>query len=163
MVFRGGSNRRSHHFNRHQRQEYSRHRHHQPARDDHSMGCRDFGAGVQRHCMAGPPHFRVLRQSQGRGADRYDTREDGTHHRRLFQRHENTLDTGERAGSKGEGRGRQAALRNRGQLADLDAHQGRDACDRRQQCLPHNAFQHTRAVLGQGTARTLRHTGIHAA
>ena len=40
---------------------YRRHRHHQPARDHHRLGPRYRRAGLPRHCLAVPPHQRILR------------------------------------------------------------------------------------------------------
>ena len=40
---------------------YRRHRHCQPARDHHRVGPRHRRADLPRHCVAVPPHQRILR------------------------------------------------------------------------------------------------------
>ncbi len=50
-----------------------------------------------------------------------------------------------RAGERG-----QIIIRYRGDLADLEVHQGCGACDRLFQRIPYDAVQHQRSVLGQG-------------
>lgn len=46
----------------------------------------------------------VLRLAEGRRKNRVDSRKDGPDHRRLFQRHEDQMDSGQRAGRAGAGR-----------------------------------------------------------
>ena len=44
------------------------HRHHQPAGDHHPLGPRNRQAGLQRHCLAVPPHRGLLRGAEIRPA-----------------------------------------------------------------------------------------------
>ena len=108
LVVAGFGDRRSHRGHRHQRAEHSRNRHHQPARDDDRVGPRNGGTGLQRHRVAGPPDLGVLRLAEVRRKNRVDPRKDGPDHRRLFQRHEDQMDSGQRAGRAGAGREGQA-------------------------------------------------------
>ena len=58
-------------------------------------------------------------------------RTDGTHHRRLFQRHEDQMDSGQRAGRPQARRAGQADVRNGRYVADLAADARRGPCDGR--------------------------------
>ena len=148
LVVAGVGDRRSHRGHRHQRAEHSRNRHHQPARDDNRVGPRNGGTGLQRHRMAGPPDLGVLRLAEGRRKNRVDSRKDGPDHRRLFQRHEDQMDSGQRAGRAGAGREGQADVRNGRHMADLAADARRSARDGRDQRLAHDAVQHPHGCNG---------------
>ena len=160
LVVAGVGDRRSHRGHRHQRAEHSRNRHHQPARDDNRVGPRNGGTGLQRHRMAGPPDLGVLRLAEGRRKNRVDSRKDGPDHRRLFQRHEDQMDSGQRAGRAGAGREGQADVRNGRHMADLAADARRSARDRPEQRLTHDAVQHPHAAMGRGVAEAVRHPGV---
>ena len=124
------------------------------------MGPRDRRTGLQRHRLAGPPHVGVLRPPESRRADGVYPRTDGTHHRRLFQRHEDQMDSGQRAGRPQARRAGQADVRNGRYVADLAADARRGPCDGREQRLAYDAVQHPHAAMGRRAAKALRHPGV---
>ena len=67
------------------------------------VGFGDRRTGLQRHRLAGSPHLGVLRPAEGRGADRIHPGKDGADRRRLFQRHEDQMDSGQRARARASG------------------------------------------------------------
>ncbi len=103
MVVAGFGDRRGDRVHRHQRPEHRGHRHHQPAGDHDRVGFGDRRTGLQRHRLAGSPHLGVLRPAEGRGADRIHPGKDGVDRRRLFQRHEDQMDSGQRGGARESG------------------------------------------------------------
>ena len=74
--------------------------------------------------------------------------EDRPGHRRLLFRHQAALDSGERARRPGAGGAGRAAVRHRGDLADLEAHRRQGPCDGLFQRLPHHAVQHQYPATG---------------
>ena len=144
----------------HQRTESGRHRHHQPARDDHRLGFGDRGADLQRHRLAGPPHVGLLRRTEETGAHRHDPSEDRSDHRRLFQRHEDQVDSGQCRRGPQACRERQADVRYGGHVAHLAPYARRGPCDGCEQRLAHDALQHQHAGLGPGAARPVRHSAF---
>ena len=65
---------------------------------------------------------------------------DRASHRRLFLRDENQVDPGQCPRSKGARRDRRASLRNSGNMAHLETHEGSCACDGLFQRFPHMLF-----------------------
>ena len=108
---------------------HCRHRHHQPAGDYHCVGQGDRRAGVPGDCLAVPPDLRLLRLPQGQRAGGPLQGKDGPGNRRLFFRNKAEMDSGPCGGSPGTGRAGRAAVRNGGNLADLEADQGPRPCD----------------------------------
>ena len=98
MVVAGVGDRRGHHDDGHQRSEPCRYRHHEPARDDHRVGFGHRRTDLQCHRMAGPPYVGLLRRTEEPGPNGDDPPEDRSDHRRLLQRHEDQVDSGQRPG-----------------------------------------------------------------
>ena len=67
---------------------------------------------------------------KARGLEECFRAKTGTDHRRLFLRHKAQVDSRQCGGSQRAGGERRTSLRNRGDLADLEADQGQSACDR---------------------------------
>ena len=157
MVVAGFGDRRGDRGHRHQRPKHRGHRHHQPAGDHDRVGFGDRRAGLQRHCLAGSPHLGVLRPAEGRGADRIHPGKDGVDRRRLFQRHEDQMDSGQCGGGEKAGRKGQTDVRHGRLVAHLAPHARRGARDGREQRLAHDALQHPYAAMGRGFAGVVRH------
>ena len=98
--------------NRHQRTEHRGHRHHQPARNHDRMGCGDRRAGLQRHRLAGPPDLEYCDRLKADGKTEFIREKNGTDNRRLFQRDEDKMDSGQRRRSARTGREGQADVRH---------------------------------------------------
>ena len=79
----------------------------------------------------------------------------GPHHRCLFQRNKNQMDSGQRARSTPACRSRETSFRDCRHLAHLAPDTRRGACDRCVKRLAHHALQHPYAGLGRRTAGPL--------
>ncbi len=129
------------------REGHSRAWHNQPARNHNRVGQGHRGAGVQCHCLAVPPHGGLLRQHPGRDRG-HDLRQDGAGSGRLFLRHEDKVDPGQRAGragARGEGG---AAVRHRGHIHPLEDDARTLIRHGLHQRQPHHAVQHTHPAVG---------------
>ena len=99
MVVAGFGDCRGHLGHRHQRAEHRRNRHHQPARNDRSCGTarpKNRSTTPSSGRTAAPSEYCDRLKADGQTEFIRET--DGTHHRRLFQRHEDQMDSGQRAG-----------------------------------------------------------------
>lgn len=70
------------------------------------------------------------------------------------------MDSGQRRRSARTGREGQADVRHGRYVADLAADARRGACDGREQCVAHDAFQHPHPAVGRGAAGAVRHSGF---
>ena len=84
-------------------------------------------------------------------------------HRRLLLRQQDRVDSRQRPGRAGQGRGRRAGVRHHRHLAGLEADRRRDARHRRQQRVAHDAVQHPHARVGRRAADAVRRAGQPAA
>ena len=105
--------------------------------------------GASRHRLAGPPHRRHLRQTEGRRPRAGDLGQNRPDHRSLFLRHQSRLDPRSRPRRAGAGRARRADVRHRRLLSAVAADRRQGARDRRHQRLAHAAVQHPHRAVGR--------------
>ena len=103
----------------------------------------------QRHRLAGPPHRRRLRSPPRVRSRRPDSQKDRPRRRRVFFRHETRVDSRQRARCPGEGAERRTRVRHDRLVARVESHRRPPARHRSEQCLPHDALQHSQRRLGR--------------